>query len=367
MTRFEYLIVGAGLAGATCARELADAGRRVLVLEKRDYPAGTAATEEREGIICQVAGGHIFHTNDRDLWDYVNRFAEFRNYRHKVRARVNGTVYSFPINLMTLQQVWGVKTPAEARVNLAAASTPGGGDNLRAWAISQIGGELYELFVEGYTRKQWGKDPAELPASIIKRIPVRLTWNDDYFDDEFQGVPRCGYTEMVRRMLDDKRIRVEYGQDYTQRPAHWDSQARRTIYTGELDRLAGYCFGRLEYRSLRFEHERLETADYQGCATVNYPSADVPWTRIHEHRHWYPPAGSLAHTVITREYPVEFDGANEPYYPLGDARNLDLYGTYRSLAAAGGLLLCGRLASYRYFNMDQVIAQARALVKRELN
>ena len=358
-----YLVVGAGLFGATCARELKDQGHSVLVLEKRPYPGGMAATEVRDGVTCQLRGGHIYHTNDKRLWDYVNRFATFRAYRHKVKARANDTVYSFPINLMTMQQMgWGVKTPAEGAARLAeeVARWQGApGDDLETWAVRRVGLKLYETFVKGYTAKQWGRSPSNLPASIIKRIPVRLTWNDEYFDDEHQGLPVNGWTPLVCEML--RGLPVEYGVDYLARTTYWDLKAERVIYTGPLDALLGYQLGHLEYRSLRFEWETLPLADYQGTATVNYTDAAVPFTRIHEHKHWYP--AQVERTVISREYPAS---AGEPYYPVDTPESRDLYRSYQAWTRSHKPHVAwgGRLADYQYRDMHQTIAAALHLVEK---
>lgn len=360
----DYLIVGAGLFGAVCARELTNAGKRVLVIEKNDHLGGMCHTPVVDGIVTQAHGGHIYHTNDRRLWDYVNKYAEWRQYSHHVKATVRGEVYSFPINLMTLQQVFGATGAVEAERLLSKLRQPPDDTNLKAWAVSQVGQRLYEMFIEGYTAKQWGKDPAELPASIIKRLPVRMNWSDEYFSDEYQGLPVGGYTQLFENLL--HKIPVELGQDYLSKRIYWDLKARRTIYTGPLDVLYGKMVGGLDYRSLKFVNERVEVEDYQGCPTMNYPDREVPFTRIHEHKHWYPTATS--HTVITREYPAAYDGTNEPYYPINDEANMKLYGMYLAKAKSDGrLVVGGRMGMYRYMDMHQVIAAALQTVKGELN
>ncbi len=366
MTRFDYLVVGAGLFGATCARDLADAGKRVLVIEKADHVAGMAHTLTRAGQMVQAHGGHIFHTDDRRLWEYVNRFGEWRPYRHRVKAHVRGHVYDLPINLSTLQQVYGVTTGAQARALLAGFVNGHTADNVRDWCLQHIGPDLYAMFVEGYTRKQWGREPAELPAAIIKRLPVRTTWDADYFDDDYQGLPAAGYTALVAAML--AGIRVECGQDYLDRATYWDAQAARVIYTGPIDALAGWVFGPLAYRRLRFEHETHPLEDYQGCPTMNYCDADVPWLRVEEWRHWWMPARELGTTVVTRTYPVPENEWGEPLYPVNDARNQALYDDYaRYVAGHKPNLVCGgRLGGYRYLDMHQAIAAARRLVRVEL-
>ncbi len=376
----DYLVVGAGLFGAVCARELADAGKRVLVVEREPHVGGACRTEVRDGIICQSHGGHIYHTNDRRLWDYVNRFSEFRQYHHQVKANVRGHVYALPISLMTLQAVFGVQTPEEARgrLNAERARVLAGINqaDVRGWCLANIGPTLYRMFVEGYTGKQWGRDPGELPASIVRRLPVRLTWEGGYFDDDYQGLPSQGYTPLIERMLEG--IRVILNEDYLARRTYWDGQARRVIYTGPVDALLGYQLGRLEYRGLRFEWERVEQSDFQGCPTMNYPDADVPWTRIHEHKHFYGEAqgaslkqtssARLPHTWITREYPVAAGPDAPPYYPVNDAANQERYEAYARMAAGRlpHVLLGGRLGSFRYLDMHQCIAAALKLVEREL-
>jgi UDP-galactopyranose mutase len=308
-------------------------------------------------MLCQTHGAHVFHTDDRRVWEYVNRFADWRHYRHHVKTTARGRVYSLPINLMTLQQVFGthaIRLPPSAR----------SGDTVRDWCLAEIGEELYRLLIEGYTRKQWGRDPAELPASIIRRLPVRRTWNDEYFDDAYQGLPADGYTALIENLL--AGVPLALGEDYLERPEHWDGRASRVIYTGPVDALFGNRFGRLEYRSLRFEWERLEVPDYQGCPTMNYADADVPYTRVHEHKHFYPTP--VPHTLITREYPSAHDDGSEPYYPVNDARNRGLYARYRRLVSRERptLVLGGRIGGYRYLDMDETIAAALRLVAAEL-
>lgn len=361
--KYDYLIVGAGLFGASCARELTERGKKCLVVEKRGHPGGMAATEVRDGIVCQSHGGHIFHTADPRVWDWVRQFGEWRQYSHHVKVQHGDRMYSFPINYMTLQQVYGDgwRTAAEWLRNRPAQHL--NGQSLKDWSVAQIGAELYGTFIKGYTAKQWGRDPSELPASIIRRIPVRQSWNDEYFDDPYQGLPVAGYTALAEEML--RGVPVAYGEDYLSRATYWARQAPRTIYSGPIDGLMGYVLGKLEYRSLRFEWERKEVPDWQGGPTVNYAEASVPWTRIHEHKHWYP--ADVPYTWVTREYPAAYDGENEPYYPLSDERNRRLYEEYRKYAAGykPEVIVGGRLGRYQYWNMDQAVASALALVERE--
>lgn len=330
----DYLIVGAGLFGAVCARELTDAGKRVLVIEKRDHVGGMVHTERVDGILVQKHGGHIFHTDSKRLWDYVNRFATFRQYEHRVKAFYKGVVYSFPPNLMTCQQL-GVKA-----------------------GTKEAEQALKETFFEGYTAKQWGKPLSEVPASVIKRIPIRHNWDDRYFSDEYQGMPVEGYTEMVEAMLDG--VHVELRKDAKN---GFRTDGQKVVFTGPLDEFFHYRLGRLDYRSLRFEHERIEQRSYQGCATMNYTDVNVPYTRILEHKYFYP--ANVDHTLITREYPERYDGSNEPYYPIEDAANRGLYNQYRAMAdSLSWLHLGGRMAEYRYYDMHQVIASALNLCKK---
>lgn len=355
--KYDYLIVGAGLFGAVMARELTNARKHVLVIEKNSYSGGMCYTKEVGGITVQMHGGHIYHTNDKRLWDYVNRYAIWRQYSHHVKANFDGVVYSMPINFMTLQQLYGNGWRDMAR--WIVEQTPQG-ESVEDWAVSSIGRKAYLWFIKGYTRKQWGKDPRELPASIIKRLPVRMSWNDEYFSDEFQGLPVGGYQSLFDNLLGG--IAVEYGRDYIDRATYWDNKAAKTIYTGPLDLLYGKCAGALDYRSLRFEHERKEVKDYQGCPTMNYTNVEVPFTRIHEHKHWYP--ANVAHTMITREYPAAYDGTNEPYYPINDAANTELHKRYIALAESRGLIIGGRMATYRYIDMHQCVASALTLSKQ---
>jgi UDP-galactopyranose mutase len=362
MAQYDYLVVGCGMFGAVFARRAAECGRRVLVIDKREHVAGNCYTERIAGIEVHRYGPHIFHTDDERVWAFVNRFARFNHYAHHGRVRYRGRTYSFPINLMTLAQLWNVHTPAEAERKLADVRVPCESPrNLRDWILSQVGEELYEIFVRGYTTKQWGRDPAELPPSIIRRIPIRRTFDDRYFADRFQGIPIGGYTRMFENMLDHEAIEIALGVDYF---AHADElKAPKTVYTGKIDELLDYRFGELEYRSLRFENEVLE-GDFQGAAIMNYTEAAVPFTRITEHKHFE--FQSSSKTVITREYPAECDRRQVPYYPIRDAANSALYERYRAEAQRLGVLLGGRLAAYQYYDMHQVVAQALSLADKEL-
>ncbi|MBV9850462.1 MAG: UDP-galactopyranose mutase [Armatimonadetes bacterium] len=373
MSRYDFLVVGAGLAGATFARAAAEAGRRVLVMERRGHVAGNCHTPEREGILVHQHGPHLFHTSSRAVWEWVTRFAAFVPYRHRALSRVGDRLYSFPINLLTLYQLWGVTTPAEAAARLAQERIPCERPrNLEEWALSQVGREIYETFFAGYTAKQWGRDPADLPASLVRRLPVRLTHDDSYFPDRdvYQGVPAGGYTAMVEAMLDAPGVEVQLSVDFLEERSRAEALAGQVVYTGSLDSLGGHRQGYLGYRSLRFEHTVLE-GDFQGAGQVNYPARDVPWTRITEHKHLgQSSAGrggvSGERTVITREYPQSYDGDNEPYYPLADAENRARAARYRADAEAQGYLLLGRLARYQYMDMDVVVGQSLAVASRLL-
>jgi UDP-galactopyranose mutase len=349
--------------GAVFARRAAECGKRVLVIDKREHVAGNCYTERIAGIAVHRYGPHIFHTENARVWSFVNRFARFNNYAHHGRVHYRGQTYSFPINLMTLSQVWGVHTPAEAERKLREVRVPCARPrNLRDWILSQVGEELYEIFVRGYTTKQWGHDPSELPPSIIRRIPIRQTYDDRYFADRFQGIPIGGYTGLFENMLDHDAIDVRLGVDFFEHAPELEDAVARTVYTGKIDEYFDYRFGELEYRSLRFENELLQ-GDFQGAAVMNYTEGAVPFTRITEHKHFEFQTSSR--TVITREYPAPCDRCQVPYYPIRNAANSALYERYRAEAHRLGLLLGGRLATYQYYDMHQVVAQALALADKE--
>lgn len=359
MAGYDYLVVGCGMFGAVFARCAAEAGRRVLVIDKRGHVAGNCYSQRCLGIDVHCYGPHIFHTSNEAVWQFANRFTKFNNYVHRGRVRYQDRTYSFPLNLATLAEVWGVQTPADAQRKLdeVRADIPNP-RNLRDWVLSQVGEQLYEMFVRGYTTKQWGRDPVELPASIIRRIPIRMTFNDNYFDDLYQGIPIDGYTRMFENMLDHERISIELNVDFFAHRAELRKSARITIFTGKIDEFFDYRLGELEYRSLRFEQETLE-GDFQGTSIMNYTEASVPFTRITEHKHFAQPGASQ--TVITREYPAPSHRDNVPYYPVRDERNAALYQRYHAEAAQCGVLFGGRLATYQYYDMHQVMAQALAM------
>lgn len=359
---YDYLIVGAGLFGATFAQRMTEAGKRCLVVDRRGHIAGNAYTEQRDGITVHVYGPHLFHTSNERIWRYVNRFAEWNGYHHQVQATTRDlSIVSLPINLHTLQALFGVTTPEQARsyfdrVVVREATA----DNAEEWCLRTIGWQLYDLLIKGYTIKQWGRHPRELPASIMKRLPIRLDWNNRYFSDRWEGIPTEGYTTMVERMLAGSITIL--GVDYLQDGNQFRTLARKVVYSGPIDALFGYDQGHLEYRSIRVEHERVAVPDYQGIGQMNYTGLDVPWTRIVEPKH-FTPGLRLPHTIISRE---EACADGEPAYPIGDARNTVLAAAYGQRAADEGYLVGGRLGRYQYLDMHQAIGMALAMADKEL-
>ena len=366
MKKYDYLVVGAGLFGAVFARQAADAGKTVLVIDKRSHIGGNVYTEAVEGINVHVYGAHIFHTNDREIWDYVNRFAEFNRFTNSPVANYRGELYSLPFNMYTFNQMWGVVTPEQAEAKIREQREAAGitePKNLEEQAISLVGTDIYEKLVKGYTEKQWGRPCRELPAFIIKRLPVRLTFDNNYFNARYQGIPMGGYTRMVEQML--QGIEVRLGVDYLAQKTQLDALAEMVLYTGPVDAYFGYRLGTLEYRSVRFETEVLDMPNFQGNAAVNYTDRETPWTRIIEHK-WFE-FGTQPKTVISREYSSEWKPGDEPYYPVNDEKNNALYRKYKELAdREPGVIFGGRLGEYRYYDMDAVIASALACAKREL-
>ena len=364
--RYDYLIVGAGLFGAAFAREAKDAGKSVLVIDKRSHIGGNVYTESVEGINVHRYGAHIFHTNDRRVWDYVNRFADFNRYTNSPVANYHGQLYSLPFNMYTFNKMWGVITPQEAEAEIARQRAAAGitePRNLEEQAISLVGTDIYEKLVKGYTEKQWGRRCTELPAFIIKRLPVRLTFDNNYFNAKYQGIPEGGYTKLVENML--QGIEVRLNEDYLAKKAEWDALADKVIYTGSIDAYFNFCYGPLAYRSVRFETEVLDTPNYQGNAVVNYTDRETPFTRIIEHKHFE--FGTQPKTVISREYSSEWQPGAEPYYPVNDEANTALYRKYKALADADSkTIFGGRLGEYRYYDMDAVLLSALALVEKEL-
>ena len=358
MSHYDYLIVGAGLYGAVCAREAVKAGKKVLVIDKRPNIAGNVYTQEIEGINVHVYGAHIFHTNNKTVWDYVNQFAEFNRFTNSPVANYKGELYSLPFNMYTFNKMWGVVTPEEAAAKIEEQRSAAGitePKNLEEQAISLVGTDIYEKLVKGYTEKQWGRPCRELPAFIIKRLPVRLTFDNNYFNALYQGIPMGGYTKMVANMLSGIEVRLNV--DYLANKEELDALADRVIYTGPIDAYFDYSLGNLQYRSVRFETEVLDKPNFQGNAAVNYTDRETPWTRIIEHK-WFE-FGTQPKTVISREYSSEWKPGDEPYYPVNDQRNGELYQQYKALAdAEEKVIFGGRLGEYKYYDMDAVIASA---------
>lgn len=377
--RYDYLVVGAGLFGSVFACEMNRHGRRVLVIDRREHIAGNIYTESVQGIQVHRYGAHIFHTSDREIWNYVNQFAEFNHYINSPVARYQGELYNLPFNMNTFNKMWGVMTPAEAKAKIAEQIADLGitnPRNLEEQALSLVGTDVYEKLVKGYTEKQWGRECRELPAFIIKRLPLRFTYDNNYFNDRYQGIPIGGYTIMVENML--KGIEVKTGISYREFATEQEEDGRilvtdhagntydRVVYTGMLDEYFDFCLGHLEYRSLRFETEILPECDnYQGNAVVNYTEREIPYTRIIEHKHFE--FGTQSGTVITREYPAFWQEGEEPYYPVNNETNDALYGRYQQLAETKPhLMFGGRLGQYKYYDMDKVIGAALAAVREAL-
>lgn len=364
--KYDYLVVGAGLYGAVFAHEAKEKGKNVLVIDKRDHIAGNVYTEVIEGINVHKYGAHIFHTNNKKVWEYITQFAEFNRFTNSPVANYKGELYSLPFNMYTFNKMWGVVTPQEAAEKIEEQRKAAGitePKNLEEQAISLVGTDIYEKLVKGYTEKQWGRPCNELPAFIIKRLPVRLTFDNNYFNALYQGIPMGGYTKMVENLLDG--IEVRLGEDYLKKKAEYDALAERIVYTGAIDAYFDYKLGALEYRSVRFENEVLNMPNFQGNAAVNYTDAETPWTRIIEHK-WFE-FGEQPKTVISREYSSEWKVGDEPYYPVNDEKNGKLYAEYKKLAEAENkVIFGGRLGEYKYYDMDAVIASALEMCEKEL-
>ena len=372
--RYDYLIVGAGLFGAIFAYEAHRAGKKVLVIDRRDHVGGNIYTKEIEGIQVHQYGAHIFHTSDKEVWDYVQQFAEFNRYTNSPVARYKSELYNLPFMMNSFSKMWGVKTPQEAKeiierqIREAGIAEP---ENLEEQAISLVGRDIYEKLVKGYTEKQWGKRATELPSFIIRRLPVRFVYDNNYFNDKYQGIPVGGYTQMIEKMLEG--IEVRLGTDFFEDRESLASEAEDIVFTGMIDTYYEYCYGELEYRSLRFETEIMPIENYQGNAVVNYTEYEVPYTRIIEHKHFeygcqggYGNTGAEVNprTVVTREYPAAWKKGEEPYYPMNDEKNNALYGKYRELAEKEEhVIFGGRLGMYRYYDMHQVVAEALKCVR----
>ncbi|MCO4304495.1 UDP-galactopyranose mutase [Riemerella anatipestifer] len=361
--QYDYLIVGSGLFGAVFACEMTKKGKKCLVIERREHIAGNIYTENIEGINVHKYGAHIFHTSNKEVWDYVNSFVEFNRYTNSPIANYKGNLYNLPFNMNTFYQLWGVKTPAEARAKIEEQRVeykhiveP---KNLEEQALVLGGKDLYEKLIKGYTEKQWGRPATEIPAFIIRRLPFRFTFDNNYFNDTYQGVPNGGYTLLVEKMLEG--IEVRLNTDYFKNREHWDSIAETVVYTGKIDEFFDFQYGALDYRSLRFETEILDEANYQGNAVVNYTEREIPFTRIIEHKHFE--FGAQPKTIITREYPQDMAEGEEAYYPINDEKNQAVYQKYKTLAdGCKNVIFGGRLAEYKYYDMHQVVAKALEMV-----
>lgn len=369
--KYDYLIVGSGLYGAIFAHEAKAKGKSVLVVDKRPNIAGNVYTEKQEGINVHMYGAHIFHTNDKRVWNYITQFAEFNRFTNSPVANYKGELYSMPFNMYTFNKMWGVVTPEEAAAKIEEQKKEITGEpkNLEEQAISLVGRDIYEKLVKGYTEKQWGRDCKELPAFIIKRLPVRLTFDNNYFNALYQGIPIGGYTKMVENLLDG--IEVRLNTDYLEHKAELDSLADKVVYTGPIDAYFGFKLGTLEYRSVRFENETLDIPNFQGNAAVNYTDRETPWTRIIEHK-WFEfgkdeDGNDLPKTIISREYSSEWKAGDEPYYPVNDEKNGQLYAKYKELAdKETGVIFGGRLGEYKYYDMDTTIASVLDMCEKEL-
>lgn len=365
MTRaYDYLIVGAGLFGSVFAREAMDAGKSCLVIDKRAHIAGNCYTEKKEGIHVHRYGSHVFHTNDSRIWQYVNRFAPFNGFTNRVKANCNGKIFSLPVNLLTLAQIWGVTTPEDAKRKLREVTEdipeP---RNAEEYLLKHVGREILELFYRGYTEKHWMKPLRDMPISTYKRLPIRTSFDDNYYDHRYQGVPVGGYTALFARLLEGAEVRL--GVDYLEEREALDALARRVVFTGKIDALFDFRFGALEYRTLDIRFETFQMPDYQGCAVVSHPMHNVPYTKSVEHKHFE--SVKSKRTIVSFEHPVAWDGTQVPYYPLNDAKNDALFAKYQALALSEEkLILGGRLAEFQYFDMHQVVGSALSKAHREL-
>lgn len=365
MSKFDYLIVGAGLFGSVFAYEATQRGKKCLVIDKRNHIAGNIYTENIEGINVHKYGAHIFHTSDKAIWEYVNRFADFNNFINSPIASYKDELYNLPFNMNTFSKMWGIKTPAEAKAIIAgqiANLNIGEPQNLEEQALKLVGTDVYEKLIKGYTQKQWGRPCTELPAFIIKRLPLRFTYDNNYFNDRYQGIAIGGYTQIIEKMLAGSEVKTDT--DYFEFIKENPDIAEKTVFTGQIDEFFGYRYGTLGYRSVRFENEILDTDNYQGNAVVNYTDKEVPYTRIIEHKHFE--FGKQEKTVISREYSAEWQPGIEPYYPINDEANNALYEKYKTLAATRpDVIFGGRLGQYKYYDMDKVIAAALIAVDDE--
>lgn len=366
-----YLVVGSGLFGAVFAHEAAKRGSKVVVIEKRDHIGGNVYTKKIEGINVHAYGAHIFHTNMRNIWEYVNQFADFNNYVNSPIANYKNQIYNLPFNMNTFNKLWGVVTPQEAKDKIEGQKRQfelkGSPKNLEEQAISLVGPDVYEKLVKGYTEKQWGKKAKELPSFIIRRLPVRFTYDNNYFNDLYQGIPIGGYTPIIEKLLDNDLIDVRTNTDFFDNKDMYLNSDYKIIFTGMIDQFFDYNLGELEYRSLKFDTEVLDKNNYQGNAVVNYTDSEIPFTRIIEHKHFEFGNGNKNKTVITHEYPQAWHRGDEPYYPINNHRNKELYSKYVELSRKRypNVIFGGRLGQYRYYNMDQTIMSSLQLVKKE--
>lgn len=365
MKEYDFLIVGSGLFGAAFAYMAMKKGKKCLALEKRDHIGGNVYTEEIEGITVHKYGAHIFRTSDKQIWNFMNRFSEFNNFINSPVANYKGELYNLPFNMNTFSKMWGIVYPEDARriIEEQQGEILDNPKNLEEQAIHLVGRDVYEKLIKGYTEKQWGRDCKDLPASILRRLPVRYTYNNNYFNDRYQGIPEEGYTAIIQKMLEGADILLET--DYNERKAEFDKQAEAVIYTGAIDAYFDYCYGPLEYRSLRFDTKVLDSANYQGVAVMNFTDRETPYTRIIEHKHFV--FGTQPKTVITYEYPSEWHMGEEPYYPINDEKNQKKYDQYKNRAAAlSNVYFGGRLGEYRYYDMQDTIKSALALAQKIL-
>lgn len=363
--KYDYLIVGSGLFGSTFAYEATKRNKSCIIIEKRSHVGGNIFCESKEGINIHKYGAHIFHTNDRIIWDYINNFVDFNHYINAPVANYKGEIYNLPFNMNTFSRMWGITTPKQARQKIEEQKTAfiGQPSNLEEQAISLVGMDIYNKLIKGYTEKQWGRSCKELPAFIIKRLPIRYTYDNNYFNDTYQGIPVGGYNKIIKKMVE--HCEIVLNTDFNADKDRFMNMAEKIIYTGPLDAFFNYCYGNLEYRSLQFETQKLEIENYQGVAVMNYTDKETPFTRIIEHKHFE--YGEQPITIITKEYPAEWKKGSEAYYPINDEKNQKLYGQYQQLAKkTSNIIFGGRLAEYKYYDMDKTIASALKVAKNEL-
>lgn len=362
---YDYLIVGSGIFGSVFAQQAKMNNKKCLIIDKRDHIGGNCYTRKEHDIDVHVYGPHIFHTSSKEIWEYIGKFSQFNNFVNRPKSRIGDQIFSFPINMMTLHQLWGVASPVEAERKLREVKIPCENPrNLEEWIVSQVGTEIYEKFIYGYTKKQWMREPRDLPSSIIKRIPIRLTYDDNYFNDTFQGIPVEGYTKIFENMTEG--VEIELGVNFFDNRERFEKLAKCLVFTGKIDEFFEFEFGELQYRGLRFENEVHEN-DFQGNAVINYPDYNVNWTRITEHRHFTPEKKNLNKSIITKEFPFESNRDSTPYYPIGDEVNINKYRLYKEKAdKCTNVVFGGRLAEYKYYDMHQVIGSALQKSRKHL-